>query len=290
MKLVADQLDIWLKSHIQSSGLKGFVVGVSGGIDSAVVSTLCARTGYPTITVALPIYPNLSERGITHISWLLTSYTNVFKRYIDLTYVYDQFLNYLQDTEHKFSNAIKAPLVGANLQSRLRMCALYAYANAHSSLVVGTGNKVEDFGIGFFTKGGDGMVDISPIGDLLKSEVRKLAEYLGINPEIINAAPTDGLWEDGRTDEDQIGASYDELEWAMAAHSIIMDYDEFPDLADRIKSAETSLRAKLSERQKEVLEIYHKRHTANRHKMAMPPICPIQFSPDCEVMHEELEF
>jgi NAD+ synthase len=294
----SEQITSWLKEKLTESGQQGFTVGVSGGVDSAVVSTLCAKTGFPTLLVEIPItsyggktiYPNLATRGKTHIDWLISKHSSVYKRNLDLTFVYDHFIKTLREDTF----LIVTPLVAANLQSRLRMCALYAYANAHQYLVVGTGNKVEDYGIGFFTKGGDGCVDLSPIGDLKKSEVTGLASYLDISQEIVEAAPSDGLWEDGRTDEDQIGASYKELEWAMAAHSIVMDYiglshDELPSLADRIQSAEISLKTKMTERQKEVLTIYHNRHIANRHKMEMPPICKIKPYQGEEVTYAELE-
>ncbi len=133
---------------------------------------------------------------------------------------------------------------------------LYSIANTHNLLVAGTGNKVEDYGIGFFTKYGDGGVDISPIADLLKSEVREMAAHLGVIEDILNATPTDGLWEDDRSDEDQIGASYEELEWALAY------YDDHGNIRDGLTS-----------RQNEVLDIYIKRHTTSRHKLAAPPVC-----------------
>jgi len=154
----------------------------------------------------------------------------------------------------------------ANLQSRLRMCALYNFAADEKLLVVGTGNYVEDYGVGFFTKYGDGGVDISPIGKLTKTEVRELAKWMNIDKRIIEVTPTDGLWEDGRSDEDHIGASYEELEWAMNfnEHKNFMTIQDYNHLV-----------ADLDDRSKEVLDIYSKFHTSNSHKMNMPPICEI---------------
>ena len=203
-----NEISKWLKKYSNTSGVGRFVVGISGGIDSALVSTLCAESGYPTILVSMPIHQHQNElnRANNHIKWLETKYSNVSKITVDLTNLYDTF-------ESLFDNTHGLAL--ANSRARLRMTTLYQIAQSNGALVVGTGNKVEDFGVGFFTKYGDGGVDISPIADLMKSEVRKMAKELGVNEEILNASPTDGLWGDSRTDEDQIGATYDELEWAM---------------------------------------------------------------------------
>lgn len=252
---VLKQIESWLFSQIQKTKQKGFVVGVSGGVDSALVSTLCARSGYPTLLLDLPINQNKKEhsRAVSHIQKLEHIYSNVTGKTLDLTPMLQTFWeNIVDDTVHN------SDIVDPNLRSRLRMTALYAFANAYGYLVAGTGNRIEDFGIGFFTKFGDGGIDISPIGDLKKSEVRELAAYLGVSKEITDAIPTDGLWEDGRSDEDQIGATYDELEWAMdwCTGEIIS--------------------AALTKRQLEVLDIYRKRHFANQHKMCMPPICKIE--------------
>lgn len=248
------QITRWLQDQLATSRQNGYVVGVSGGIDSAVVSTLCALTEKPTLVISLPIHQAKSEhsRADKHIAWLTQTYPNVKTQNVDLTQIFDAYTEYLRSVDLKLED----DLVEANLRSRLRMTALYAFANAYRYLVVGTGNKVEDFGIGFFTKGGDGQVDISPIGDLMKSEVRALGSFLKISEDIVSATPTDGLWEDGRSDEDQIGASYDELEWAM------LFWDGQKNL--------------LNTRQKKVLTIYLNRYAANQHKMKMPPVCMIE--------------
>jgi NAD+ synthase len=260
--IVQDKIVAWLKNQLDKSGQNGFVVGVSGGIDSAVVSTLCALTGRPTLVVSLPIHPMIGkpDLGRDHIGWLLQTYPNVSFSGTDLSYVLDRFENDLWEPVFRYNehgDEELHDLVSANLRSRLRMCALYAYANASRFLVVGTGNKIEDYGIGFCTKGGDNLIDMSPIGDLLKSEVRELGKHLGVLDSIVKASPTDGLWADGRTDEDQIGCNYEELEWAMSIY----------DMKIPIGS--------LTERQREVLAIYATRHLSNRHKMLLPPICYI---------------
>jgi NAD+ synthase len=247
-----EQICRWLIDRVVPSGANGFVVGVSGGIDSAVTSTLCAYTGYPVFAVAMPIDSNPIHyaRSLDHIDWLIDRFPNVGPLNFDLEEAYGSFADIFTDGQ-------LTELADANLQSRLRMCCLYAIANSYNCLVVGTGNKVEDYGIGFFTKYGDGGVDLSPIADLLKSEVRAMGETLGVAQEIIDSAPTDGLWGDGRTDEEQIGATYEELEWALFHH-------------DSDKSD-----ANLSKRKKEVLEIYRKRHLATKHKLEAPPVCYI---------------
>lgn len=207
--ILHNQISQWLADYLETANLQTFVVGVSGGIDSALVSTLCAETGKRTIVVSMPIHQaeDQLERANRHIQWLESKYPNVESITKDLSSLFNNFRSLFELLEND--------LALANSRSRLRMVTLYQIAGINNGLVVGTGNKVEDFGIGFFTKYGDGGVDISPIGDLTKSEVRDLAQELGILEEIIVAVPTDGLWEDNRTDEDQIGATYDELEWAM---------------------------------------------------------------------------
>lgn len=257
--IVQDKIVAWLKNQLDKSGQNGFVIGVSGGIDSAVVSTLCAQTGKPIIVVSLPIGQN-TKLADAHISWLTLTYPNVKNFECDLTgslYNVESTIwgDLFDHNSYSIDTNENRDLVSANLRSRLRMCTLYAFANASRFLVVGTGNKIEDYGIGFFSKFGDGGVDLSPIGDLLKSEVRELGKHLGIIDAIVKAAPTDGLWADGRTDEDQIGATYDELEWAM----------------NWLYSSVT--KEQPTERQWTVLGIYLKRHNANKHKMEMPPIC-----------------
>ena len=209
---IINHISNWLKSYAQNAGVKGFVIGISGGIDSAVTSTLAAKTGLPLLCVELPIHQNKIqvERGLKHIAWLKESFENVSSVELQLSSVYDSFTSQLSDNEAQNELAL------VNTRARLRMTTLYYFAQSKQSLVLGTGNKVEDFGIGFFTKYGDGGVDISPIADLLKSEIYALGKTLNINNEILRAAPTDGLWGDDKTDEEQIGASYPELEWAMA--------------------------------------------------------------------------
>ena len=241
----------WLKDYVSASELKGFTVGVSGGIDSAVTSILCARTGYPVIALNMPIHQASDQisRSSAHIAWLSETHGNVTGHDVNLTPVFDQVKTTLPGD-------IQDGLTMANTRSRLRMLTLYAFASHHRMLVAGTGNKVEDFGVGFYTKYGDGGVDISPIADLMKTEVYALGRYLGVNQEILSARPTDGLWEDNRTDESQIGASYDELEWAMAYES-----------GD--KSQETT------DRQKKILDVYKNFNRANRHKMEPIPVCEI---------------
>ena len=201
----------WLKDYYWKYDIKAFVVGVSGGIDSAVVSTLCAETGFPTYVLTMPLH---SKKGNTelsdvHAKALSKKYSNVRVVNIDLSNTYESLLF---DIDQDFVNN---KLANANTKSRLRMVTLYQVAGSVGGIVVGTGNKVEDYGVGFYTKYGDGGVDIAPIADLYKTEVRELGVHLGVDALIIDAKPTDGLWEDGRTDEDQIGATYEELEEAM---------------------------------------------------------------------------
>jgi NAD+ synthase len=190
---------------------KTLVIGVSGGIDSALVSTLASLTGINTIIVSMPIKTNANQAnlGSIHSKWLTNKYNNVIHHLVDLTDTYKSFQSTLKENDQN-SN-----LGFANSKARLRMMTLYQIAASNSGIVVGTGNKVEDFGVGFYTKYGDGGVDISPIADLMKSEVKELSITLGIDSRIINAEPTDGLWDDDRTDENQLGMSYEELEEAM---------------------------------------------------------------------------
>ena len=205
-----DRISIWLKKYLENNNLKSLVVGISGGIDSAVTSALCGMTNHKTIAVIMPILqnPEHTRRGEEHCDWLKKKYSNVQSFTIDLTHAYTQTL-------HSIPKEFHHPLSCSNMRARLRMATLYMISGAEDGLVVGTGNKVEDFGVGFFTKYGDGGVDISPIGDLMKTEVYNLANKIGIISSIIDAVPTDGLWDDNRTDEDQLGIPYDELEWAM---------------------------------------------------------------------------
>ena len=208
---LADKIVRWLKDYYWQYSIKGFVVGVSGGIDSAVVSTLCARTGLPTYVLTMPLHSkdDNTELSELHAYGLVEKYPNVTLVNVDLTETYDKFMFWVDDT---FTGN---QLANANTKSRLRMVTLYQIAGSVGGIVVGTGNKVEDYGIGFFTKYGDGGVDIAPIADLYKTEVWELGEYLEVDQRIVDAAPTDGLWSDKRTDEEQLGASYAELEEAM---------------------------------------------------------------------------
>jgi NAD+ synthase len=221
MKLHA-QITKWIKDYAKKAKINTLVIGISGGIDSSVVSTLCAKTGMKTVVVQMPIRQNkkLDNRSSLHASWLLERFDNVTHMNMDLTPVFnafekkvDPFCGISDDTYDTYE------LASANSRARLRMMTLYQIAQCHGGIVVGTGNKVEDFGVGFFTKYGDGGVDISPIGDCLKTEVWAMARELGIEQEIIDAPPTDGLWDDGRTDESQLGMTYPELEHAMALHN-----------------------------------------------------------------------
>ena len=207
---IVDHINLWLTDYLTKSNLEGFVVGVSGGVDSALTGTLAAITGRPTILVNMPIFQSKKqfERSSKQIGKLENSYANVKSYEVDLTPVFksitDNFPDHVQDS-----------LSMANARARLRMTTLYTFASAHKLLVVGTGNKVEDFGVGFYTKYGDGGVDISPIADCNKTDVWEMGKELNILKEIIDAAPTDGLWDDGRTDEGQLGLKYSELEEAM---------------------------------------------------------------------------
>lgn len=242
----------WLSDYNRSAGTKGFVIGVSGGVDSALTSTLCAKTGADVIALNMPLLQNQDQYRLAseHIDWLEKNFSNVRSYETDLSTAFHAFRDSLPE-EVRDAHSM------ANTRSRLRMVTLYAFSTHFRMLVAGTGNKVEDFGIGFFTKYGDGGVDLSPIADLMKTQVRTLAAHLGVNQEILDAAPIDGLWEDDRTDEKQIGATYAELEAAML----------------HIESGKED--QKLSTREKEVLEIYKRFHRLNEHKMKAIPVCLI---------------
>jgi NAD+ synthase len=205
-----DRITAWIKDYAQRAKIKNLVVGISGGIDSSVASTLCAMTGLQTYVVSMPIKQSKTTHNLSlaHAEWITKNFSNVKNLNIDLTPTFKQF-------EKLWENPSTLGL--ANSRSRLRMIALYQLAQTapDGGIVVGTGNKVEDFGVGFFTKYGDGGVDISPIADCWKTEVWQMGRELGVLEDIINAAPTDGLWDDGRTDEDQLGMTYADLEVAM---------------------------------------------------------------------------
>lgn len=252
---VSEYIINWLKEYAINANVNGFVVGVSGGIDSALTSSLCAKTGLPTLCVEMPIHQAESQvsRAKEHISQLKANFKNVSEVRVDLTTVFDTFI----DAVPTINDSSKVDLSLANTRARLRMTSLYYLAGIHNSIVAGTGNKVEDFGVGFYTKYGDGGVDVSPIADLMKSEVYELAAYLGVPDSIQIAAPTDGLFGDSRTDEDQLGASYDELEWAMNMQNLKKDENDF------------------TGRQKEVFKIYRKLNSTNQHKMKPIPVCII---------------
>jgi NAD+ synthase len=248
----------WLKQYANNAKVNGFVVGISGGVDSAVTSTLCAQTGLTTLCVEMPIHQaqNQVSRGREHIDQLQKRFPNVNRAEANITPIYESFKTEVP----KSDNDAKYNLSLANTRARLRMTTLYYFAGIHGLLVAGTGNKVEDFGVGFYTKYGDGGVDLSPIADLMKSDVYALGQYLQIPDSIQKAAPTDGLFGDNRTDEDQLGASYDELEWAMLEN-------------ERGSSSEN-----FSGREKEVFEIYKRLNFLNKHKMEPIPVCEIPVS------------
>tara|TARA_B100000035_G_scaffold263280_1_gene234944 strand:+ start:817 stop:1596 length:780 start_codon:yes stop_codon:yes gene_type:complete len=250
-KKVSKHITNWIEDYINKSGAKGIVVGVSGGVDSALTSTLCAETGHNVLCLEMPIYQNKDQvsRSKKHIDWLMSKYPNVTSKQIELNDTFESFVNSLPD-----NSSDKHELSLANTRSRLRMVTLYYFSALNNYIVAGTGNKVEDFGIGFYTKYGDGGVDISPIADLLKSEVFTLAKFHNIIDEIIEAEPNDGLWNDNRSDEEQIGASYEEIEDAM------MNFNKSDNL---------------SKREKEVLDIFNSFHKTNKHKMDPIPVCEI---------------
>ena len=231
----------WIKDYVNAMPNKAesLVIGISGGIDSSVSSTLSAMTGLKTIVVSMPIKQKKTQHDLSlkHQQWLIKNFKNVEAHTLELDKLFETFKSSLSkfDNEHGMANS----------RARLRMTTLYQVAAANKGIVVGTGNKVEDFGVGFYTKHGDGGVDISPIGDCKKTEVWELGRELKILDEIINAQPTDGLWVDGRTDEDQLGLSYKELEEAI----------DNPNSSNREK--------------------YEKIRKLNLHKMESIPVCKI---------------
>lgn len=252
---VIDHIVNWLKDYAQKAGVKGYVIGVSGGVDSGVVSTLCAMTGLEVLVLEMPIRQKEDQvnRAQDHIADLKKKFPNVQGKTINLTPVFESFEDIVEDhVEGRWSNTLAL----ANTRSRFRMLTLYYFGQLHGLLVCGTGNKVEDFGIGFYTKYGDGGVDVSPIADLYKTEVYELARALNLIESIQNAIPTDGLWDAERTDEDQIGATYPELE------KIQKDYG-------------SKTEADYEGRDLEVFKIFNRMHKAAQHKMVPIPICDI---------------
>ena len=254
-KKVVDYITDWLKEYAINAKSNGFVIGISGGIDSAVTSTLCAKTGLKVLCIEMPIHQSSTHvsRGQEHILALKKRFKNAENTVVDLTPIFEEFKTKINLEGAKST----VDMALANTRARLRMTTLYYYAGLHGLLVAGTGNKIEDFGVGFFTKYGDGGVDLSPIADLMKSEVYEIGEYLEVPKSILKAAPSDGLFGDDRSDEDQIGASYAELEWAMLMFEKGKTVDDFKG------------------RQKRVFSIFKQRNTANKHKMIPIPICKI---------------
>jgi NAD+ synthase len=252
---VVNHIVNWLKDYANNAGVNGFVVGISGGIDSAVTSTLCAKTGLKVLCIEMPIHQAASHvsRGQEHIKQLKARFPNVSGIQTDLTPVFEEFKT---EVSLDGKQAI-VDMALANTRARLRMTTLYYLAGLLGLLVAGTGNKGEDFGVGFYTKYGDGGVDLSPIADLLKSEVYTIGDYLEVPDSIMKAAPSDGLFGDARSDEDQIGASYPELEWAMQ------------------KSNNGSTEKDFSGREAEVFKIFKRYNNSNKHKMIAIPVCEI---------------
>jgi NAD+ synthase len=248
-----DRIVKWISDYcITHPKIKSLVVGISGGIDSSVVSTLCALTGMKTYVVGMPINQLENQESLSdaHGEWLTKKFNNVEFIKTDMSNVYDSFLQSISDDiGEKFATN---KLAQANTRSRIRMVTLYQIATSTNGIVVGTGNKVEDYGVGFYTKYGDGGIDIAPIADLYKTEVWMLGEHLGVDERIISAPPTDGLWDDGRTDEDQIGTSYAMLEWVMEK-----GLKEDPMF--------------LTEEQTNAINVYQKFHMQNKHKMVEIP-------------------
>lgn len=244
----------WIKNYARKNKIQTLVVGVSGGIDSAVVSALCARTGLPVLALSMPIMQSrhTHDLSVAHCEWLKTHHDNVSIHMIDLTKTFKTFLSAVGEFDSE--------LAAANSRARLRMTCLYQAAQSTKGIVVGTGNRVEDFGVGFFTKYGDGGVDISPIGDCMKTDVWDMGRELGILKDIINAAPTDGLWADGRTDETQLGMTYPELEQAMRLD--LLHDDEIEILS-------------LDRKQKSQLKRYREIRAQNLHKMTPIPVCQL---------------
>jgi NAD+ synthase len=241
---LSEKIQNWIINYVTKYNIKTLIVGVSGGIDSAVVSTLCAKTGIPTIAVGIPLNSKPENTKLSELQLDFLSKLNIETVEYDLSKTFKTF-------EGLMSDFFVSDLASANSKSRMRMMTLYHIATTMKGIVVGTGNKVEDFGVGFYTKYGDGGVDISPIADLYKTEVRELGRYLGVPQEIINSTPTDGLWDDDRNDEEQIGATYEDLEWVMEYGIDKQSY---------------------TEKEFKVLQIYQNFNEKNKHKMVPIPI------------------
>ena len=253
---LADRITGWIKDYAETNGLSALCVGVSGGIDSAVVSTLCARTGLVTYLLSMPIRQKQEQHDLSvdHCLQLAHKHDNVTWDTVDLTKTFEKFEDLFPSTATKLSMA--------NSRSRLRMMTLYVFAQNSNGIVVGTGNKVEDFGVGFYTKYGDGGVDISPIADLTKTEVWQLGTELGVDQRIIDAVPTDGLWDDGRVDQDQLdGLTYAQLEHAMYLDHMLETTAESAEPFTALDAHETRL-----------LETYRKIRKPNLHKMMPIPV------------------
>lgn len=252
---ITDRIVSWLKDYAEKSGAKGYVMGVSGGVDSGVVSTLCAMTGLKVLLLEMPIRQKQDEvnRAWEHMNYLTERFENVEAISVNLTPAFEELHQTFDVKDEDFPNE---KLAFANTRSRLRMLTLYYYGQINGLLVCGTGNKVEDFGIGFYTKYGDGGVDVSPIADLYKTEVYALARSLDLVESIQNAIPTDGLWDVERTDEQQIGATYPELEKIQ-------------------KEWGAKTEADYSGRDLEVFKIFSRMNRAAQHKINPIPVCDI---------------
>ena len=251
------QIVMWIREYADKNDIENLIVGISGGVDSAVTSTLCVLTGLPTTVISMPIGDTNSPLALKHMHWLHDHYDNVTSVVQDLTSVYDAFTKACNSSDED-------ALANANARARIRMMRLYHEASIRGGIVVGTGNKVEDFGVGFFTKYGDGGVDISPIADCMKTEVWAMGKALSIEKDIIDAPPTDGLWADGRTDEDQLGMDYEEIEEAMYI-------DRCPD-GEGLVEVTDNMRLNV--------EKYRKLRAKSLHKMNPIPVCTATFKDD----------
>lgn len=252
---IIERIVTWLKVYAQKAGVKGYVIGVSGGVDSGVVSTLCAMTGLEILAIEMPIrqQEDQASRALEHIKFLENKFPNVTGKSVNLNEPFEALYKTFHVDETHFPDQ---KLAFANTRARLRMLTLYYYGQINGYLVCGTGNKVEDFGIGFYTKYGDGGVDVSPIADLYKTEVYEIARHLDLPESIKNAIPTDGLWDAERTDEQQIGATYPELEKIQ-------------------KEWGTKTEADYSGRDLEVYKIFSRMNKAAQHKIQPIPVCDI---------------